>query len=80
MVKEFKNKIEPIKEDITPVPTYKIQNIMGLFQTVDTAPTEVPRNFHRQIQFVTDSLSSPTVFELHFYSVELGVWKKVALS
>jgi len=57
-----------------------ILNLQDFLQTVTAAPTAAPKKFHDSVVLYTDSLSSPTVYRIYFYSRELNDWLYVALS
>jgi len=47
-----------------------LENIFGMFRTVDTAPIHTPRNLFEQIVIYT----SDTVYRFYWYDTTAGVW------
>jgi len=49
--------------------------LSGLIETVTVVPTHVPTKFYDQFKIYTDSVSSPTIYRLYWYSNQTKTWQ-----
>ena len=71
---DIENKIEEGKPTLNDVP--RAQDVLGMFQTVTTAPTATPKNFFNQIQIY----SSGGTFRIYIYDTVSNAWKYSVLT
>ena len=65
---------------VLPLKPFSILNLEDFIETVEVAPTAVPKTFYDSVKIYTDSIATPTVRRLYIYSRELDDWLYVALS
>lgn len=61
-----------------PLPSnpFSILNLEDFIETVDVAPTEVPKSFYDSVKIVVDDLGTPTTYELYMYARNISAWVK----
>lgn len=61
-----------------PLPSkpFSILNLEDFIETVEVAPTAVPKSFYESIKLVVDDLTTPTTYHLYIFSRELNIWLK----
>lgn len=74
--KDFKHDIEEVDSSVNPMPLNRIENILGMFQTVTTAPTATPTTFHNQIQI---HINGGTL-RLYVYDTVNNTWRYASLT
>lgn len=66
--------------DIKPTPTLELFQLLGMVETVTTAPTLAPRTFYEQFKLYVDDVTTPTVFRLYIFMPKINAWHYVALT
>ncbi len=74
--KEFKHNITPVDEGVQQPEQRRMQEILGMFQTVTAAPTVTPFNWQNQIQIY----SSGGTFRIYIYDTASNAWKYATLT
>ena len=64
------------RASVDPQRPFSILNLEDFIETVDTAPTGIPKNFYGSIKLVVDSFTTPTTRHLYIYSREINAWVK----
>ena len=75
-----------VRMDITnepespPLNNPNIFDIVGLFETTTTIPTETITKLSQQVKIYVDDISAPTTKRLYIYSNKTNSWHYVALT
>jgi hypothetical protein len=73
MEKEYKNEIEELNQDVTPIPDIKLRTITGFFETVTAVPTMIPTSFRDQIKWYVNGGTK----RLYIYDTTNNSWEYV---
>ncbi len=68
--------IKPEYEDTKLKEPTNIQDVLGRFRTVSTAPSKAPKNWYEQIQIYINGAT----YRLYIYDTVGNVWHYVALT
>lgn len=71
MEHEIKPKFDLIDDKVAPIP--RIDDLLGMFQTVSTAPTATPKRIINQIQIYTNG----GTLRLYWYDTTNNTWHYV---
>lgn len=70
---KYKNEIEKVDHNLTPVQETRTKNVIGMFDTVSTAPTAVPYNWQDQVKIYVNG----STYRLYWYDTNANTWHYV---